>query len=235
VFFRAFMAWKAMIPVWAPFRWDPQLAAVDAWLHGGDPWRYIPTASLPFLDAVYYAWFPLLAVMVLWQAWQGEIRFFFAFALAWIVLGTGVALLVSSAGPVFYQGVTGDPRFAGLDLDPSLTARRVADALWAAYRAGEPTSISAFPSLHVAVPALYCAVLWGTRLRWPAVGFLLFTSVGSVALGWHYAVDAYAGVIGAVVCWMLAGWLSRGFIAGHPEPSVADPARVVPLAIDVRA
>jgi hypothetical protein len=29
--------------------------------------------------------------------------------------------------------------------------------------------------------------------------------VGSIALGWHYAVDGYVGAAGVAVLWMLCG------------------------------
>jgi hypothetical protein len=206
LFFRAFMSWKAQLPFWRPFTWDTWLADLDWWLHGGDPARFIPSPWLPALDAIYYAWFPVLALVVLWMAWWGDWRFFLAFAFTWIVLGTGVALAAPSAGPIFYQGVTGDARF-GAPLT-GLTTRVVADALWSAYSEGRPTSISAFPSLHVAIPALYVAAMWRTRLRWPAVLFWALTLLGSIGLLWHYAVDSYAGTLGALGCWWVTGKLT---------------------------
>ena len=88
-----------------------------------------------------------------------------------------------------------------------LTTRVVADALWGAYKEGRPTSISAFPSLHVAIPALYVAAMWRTRLRWPALLFWALTLLGSIGLLWHYAVDSYAGTLGVLGCWWITGKL----------------------------
>jgi hypothetical protein len=37
---------------------------------------------------------------------------------------------------------------------------------------------------------------------WVYTGIVL---IGSVNLGWHYAVDGYAGILGAIACWWVAG------------------------------
>ena len=43
---------------------------------------------------------------------------------------------------------------------------------------------------------------WAGALGWIIAGVTLF---GSVALGWHYAVDGYASIVGMVGLWWLAG------------------------------
>ena len=37
------------------------------------------------------------------------------------------------------------------------------------------------------------------------LAFLLCIIIGSVHLAWHYAVDAYAGILIAVIMWKLSG------------------------------
>ena len=39
--------------------------------------------------------------------------------------------------------------------------------------------------------------------------FLLAIFLGSIILGWYYAIDGYAGVLVAVAMWKLAGWIVR--------------------------
>ena len=69
------------------------------------------------------------------------------------------------------------------------------------------------PSLHVAVAAyLACVALdtrwWAIRLLGMAYAFVIL--VASVVLGWHYAVDGYAGALGAWAIWWAVGrWLAR--------------------------
>jgi len=66
--------------------------------------------------------------------------------------------------------------------------------------------IAAMPSLHVGIHALL--TLWTWRLARPLLilGILatIFTFFGSLATGWHYAVDGYVGVMLAVGCFLLA-------------------------------
>ena len=68
------------------------------------------------------------------------------------------------------------------------------------------------PSLHVAVPVLFTIVAWGIDRRLGAL-FGVYTAlilVGSVHLGWHYAVDGYVTLALVPAVWWLAGRLSRG-------------------------
>jgi hypothetical protein len=217
VFFAAFMAWKAHLPTWGHFAADPALANLDAALHGGvDPWAVLAPltgsrAALATMDFAYTVWLPLLCLVVGWRAWAEDHRFFVAFALCWILLGTGLALAAHSAGPIFYYEVTGDGRFLGLisrlQSVPELHTNEWRATLWGAYSKGLPSSISAFPSMHIAMPALFALAL-GRESRGLAHvmwGFTVLSCLAVVVLGWHYAVDAYAGIAGAWACWWVAG------------------------------
>jgi hypothetical protein len=197
-FFDAFLRWKALIAT-TGFPWDARLARLDAWLHGGPAADLLPSspALLQALDAAYYAWFPVLTLGILWGAWHPEPRvrerLALAFVLVWTVLGILGGTLFASAGPIF----TGDSAVGS-----GTVAMR--DALWSAYLAGDPTSISAMPSLHVAVPTLYALAARGL-LRWAFAGFAVVIGLGAIALHWHYAVDVYASVLGVLLLW----WLVR--------------------------
>jgi len=177
------------------------------------------------LDQAYWLWLLLIPLATLWQGWNRDLRtqrqFFLAFVLAWITLGTGLATLWSSAGPCFYDVVAGAPspytellryldsvRYA----DHALYARMTQDTLWQNYLR-EPDNpwvrISAMPSVHIATCVLY--VLAARRasrvLTAIAAGYALVILLGSVHLGWHYAVDGYVSLVLTPVIWWVSGQL----------------------------
>ena len=47
------------------------------------------------------------------------------------------------------------------------------------------------------------------RLLWPALLFFALIAFGSVDLGFHYAIDGIAGVIGAIAAYGLGGTIIR--------------------------
>lgn len=219
LFFNAFTAWKTMIPAVHPFSQDLLLERVDALLHGGAPYRLVEWLPLVPIDRIYFfGWGEVLMLALVVLAWRAETRILLAFALTWIVLGTVAAMAVSSAGPPYFLALTGSHEYADLFARLAdarggpLLAPQIQHNLWAIYRSGTMAAgsgISAFPSMHVAVPALLTFATWG-RSRVLSLLLAAFTTVvlvSSVALGWHYAVDGYASIIGAGAIWMLTARL----------------------------
>jgi hypothetical protein len=221
----AAVAWKTAIPGLHPFAFDVALANLDASIHGQDPWRSLAFLfqsgpMIRLIDVFYYLWFLAFAFVMLRTGWapfsRTRRRFLTSMALTW-TMGAVIAVLVSSGGPVYYGELTGDAvRFGALIdriNDLGLIAAGVRAALWEAYTTGSGSiiaGIAAFPSLHVAVPALVAVASRG-RARWLWWAFTVLTLLGSVILSWHYAVDGYAGIAIAIGCWLLSGWL-------HPDP-----------------
>jgi len=146
-------------------------------------------------------------------------RYFAALSLVVMLLGTVVATLFSSVGPYLYDRFYGTARFAALvaavDTSPVGSYMKEATAyLMASYANREiapGTGISAMPSMHIAIGTLDALLLH--RLgRLPSVlgwGYLALLLVGSVYMGWHYAIDSYVSLAAVLIIWFGVGRLPR--------------------------
>ncbi|AZO10216.1 MULTISPECIES: phosphatase PAP2 family protein [unclassified Mesorhizobium] len=239
----AFTTWKVNIPDIVPFYCDRALADIGEFLHGQAPWRIahaFDSDTLAMLVAVAYAkiwfveWFGLLFFAALGANQLVHLRYLTALALVTMVVGTLLATLFSSVGPIFYDEFLGGTRFA--ELVEVLKQRPgnqhvllYSDYLLDSYRADLPalgTGISAMPSMHVAIATLNAFYL--ARLnRWLGVAgwaFAIFILFGSVYTGWHYEVDGYIAMLVVAVIWhRTAGIEAKLGAAGsmpalHPSP-----------------
>ena len=111
-------------------------------------------------------------------------------------------------------------RLDAIDERIPLLSRSTQDYLIDAYQTAIPglgTGISAFPSLHVGTATVMCLFAWQFGLFWKTAGMLFVTMilVGSVHLGWHYAIDGYASIFAVMLIWHLVGKaLGNGRIGG---------------------
>jgi hypothetical protein len=222
---------KIAIPAIVPFSWDPAFADWDRLLHGGQqPWQWLqPLLGTPIattiVNSVYHLWIFVLYGILLWQMMSVarprlRMRFLITSALLWALIGNLAAILLSSAGPVYFGRVTGLPDpFAPLmeylraanEILP-VPALAVQDMLWQSYvsRGVEiGRGISAMPSMHLATS--FSFVLLGFAVqRWFGIllaGFAAFILIGSVHLGWHYAIDGYVAIVLTWIIWRFVGWL----------------------------
>jgi PAP2 superfamily protein len=214
-----FVNLKQYVPAINERLYDSPLWRLDEWLHAG----FAPSAAvsdwagehgwLDFLDQTYLIFFPVQVVVPLCFLLSRRLRpqrgrFFFAYCLLWIV-GSLVYALWPSLGPTYYRS----SRFLWLDAAPY--AQHLQYLLMQDYVRfrTDPSyydvklyyGVAAMPSLHVAVVALFAIATqrWrGLALAMWAITALTF--VGSLALGWHYAVDGYAGALIAWGCWVVA-------------------------------
>lgn len=187
------------------------------------------------IDRLYALWLFVTYFAVLLQITSTKDRrlrlhFLMSSMLAWMLLGGLAATLLSSVGPCYYGDVVGSEPYAplmeylrgavpgtrlgilGFGFTPELIAVRVQDMLWESYQEGDfgfGRGISAAPSMHVASTWLVARMLQAYG-RWAAIagwGFFGVILVGSVHLGWHYALDGYLSIAGAWALWRLTGWL----------------------------
>ena len=228
VLMMATVGWKVALPAIRPYHFDVALAHWDRILHGADPWRLLAPVfggpvGLTVLDAAYRLWFVVLPLFVVWQGWRrpspDRTKFLLALAVTWVLLAVVVAVAVSSAGPVYYERLTG---LAGpyRDLLAShqglnLVATSFQEELWWAYQygpRGPVAGISAFPSLHVAMPTLMALALWREHRAWSLAmwGYTLAILIGSIMLAWHYALDGEASIVLVGAIWWMCGYLSKG-------------------------
>jgi len=154
-----------------------------------------------------------------------RLTFLLALGLYWVIGGVMIATLLPAAGPVYLERIAGDTSFGALierlqaqAAQGRIVALEIQEWLWAGYiqESVDAAGISAFPSLHVSIPAT-CAMMARSADR--VVGWLLWlftitVLIGSVHLGWHYAVDGIGGLLLAFGCWRLsqslvAWWLRQ--------------------------
>lgn len=232
VFIGTFSFYKTNIPVFVPFHWDVALSDLDRALHFGQlPWQWLqPVLGFPIvtflLNVNYNMWF-----FVMWTLWVSfalrtgpselRTRFFLSFILIWSIGGSLLAIFFSSAGPCYFSrlGITPDPYAPLMDYLRSvgdhfpLWAIKTQDVLWSGYTGEQNviTGISAMPSMHNASTLLFALAGW--KISRP-LGILLsiFSAlifVGSIHLGWHYAVDGYFAYAMTLVIWGVCGPIAR--------------------------
>jgi hypothetical protein len=215
-----FLPLKYAIPKLVPFWLDQPLARGERALFTADPWlildRSLGWAVVP-LDRLYGLWLPTQAVILFLVILQppsaSKSRALIAYVLAWFLLGVVAAVIFSSAGPIFHDRLFGGASFAALretlQQRGAWIALAESDQMWASLASGRPTivaGISAVPSIHVAISFWLFLAARGIAPRAApyALLYALLISAGSVQLGWHYATDGLAGVLGMLGIWRLS-------------------------------
>jgi hypothetical protein len=239
----AFGTLKMLMPLSRPFSWDDRLAAADRILFlGTDPWRIThalfggPTATR-IIDVGYTLWVPAVMVGVLLAAVQPPVaraRYFLSFAAVWPLVGVVGAYALTSAGPCYAAliGTETAPWFSPLMQRLAENSQAVGgigalgwqQVLWNAYENhiyDFAHGISAAPSMHNAICTLYVLALADARpaFRLLAKAYAALVFVGSIHLGWHYAIDGILGIAAMLVIWKGVCWyLDR---VGYTSASIA--------------
>lgn len=241
----AFTSLKFLIPLIQPFAWDYDLTWLDAAVHGGaHPWELLqPLIGYPrvtvWIDYLYrFPWFWMLILLKFWLIFTSDpqrLRFLVTFLLCWLLLGNVAATLLSSGGPVYYGNfVSGPDPFAPLIsyLDSvgesyQMYVRTSQEFLLQAHLSRDlapGTGISAMPSMHISMGFFLVLIAWRYHwtLRAGAVAYLIVLEIGSVHLGWHYAIDGYVSIIGTYLIWWAVGralqWRDSRSTASAPQP-----------------
>lgn len=236
----AFTTIKLAIPHIIPFYADPLLADLDVALHFGvsptdfvhwvlPQWAIYPMAWL-YGPMWFLLWFGLAAFMAMHNDAELRTRYFWTLGLTLFVIGSLLALMLSSVGPVFYRDFYGEDRFAGLvaaiDASPVGTYMREATGyLLENFRLDGHalgTGISAMPSVHLAIVTLNAHMLTSINRVMGAFGWLYVVLIlfESVYLGWHYAIDGYVSIAVVSFIWWGVGRLlqrARSQEAGQAE------------------
>lgn len=217
---RSYRAIKVAIPRIQEFYADPIFIVWDRAIFGTDPWRIthamIGETGTRIIDGAYFAWVTVVLIAYGFAAFVRDPRFqlqsTITYLLIWILLGNAVALGLSSAGPCYVDDFFGSNYFAQLmaRLESQDTiAVQVQDFLLQA--SGDEsigTGISAMPSVHCGLTMLIVLMVYrrgGWKWAVPAVIYHAMILVGSVHLGWHYAVDGIVSTAVVPLIWFAVG------------------------------
>jgi hypothetical protein len=226
-----FTAAKILLNDVLPFAWDQRLMELGKQLHFGQhPWQWLDIQTplvTRFLELAYAFWGVLLvtvpfAVALRQPDCTARSRFLISMLLVFVLLGNLLAGGFMSAGPFWFEFI-GDSRsdYAGLfayltqiGTEGEFSALSFQRYLWQAHIQDAThlgSGISAFPSIHVAVATLYALFAWrlGRVARTTALLYLAVIMVGAIHLGWHYALDCYAGLLGAAIIYGAVGAIQR--------------------------
>ncbi|MDE2436533.1 MAG: phosphatase PAP2 family protein [Sphingomonadales bacterium] len=223
-----FSAIKSAIPTFHAYNWDETFIEVDRFLFfGHDPWEvlqpvlgYAPITAA--LALIYTCWLALNYVGCAWILFARidnslRRRFFLCFALSWSMIGGVMATLLASYGPAFIGPIMGNSHYIvlkaylrGVNQQIPVLTIPVQNMLLSHFRdsdSGLGSGISAMPSMHVAICFLFYLVAREISPRAGRFFLALFIVIwiGSVHLGYHYAVDGLVSVVAVLALWRVSG------------------------------
>lgn len=202
---------------------------------GHDPWTVThavlrwPLATY-IIDNAYHGWFAPMSLGLIVCAWGSPKSFYLrtqytlTYIGVWIVIGSAFAYLLPAAGPCFYAAFGHGPMFQPLldrlAQDQAAIAKMIPGAslgsltiqhgllrLYGSQNLAIGGGISAMPSVHNALAALFALGSFRINRIFGRImaGYAVLIWIGSIDLGWHYAVDGIVSVSMTVVMWRIAG------------------------------
>jgi hypothetical protein len=231
----SFNSFKQLVLGPVPFKYDALLAQWDkALFFGNDPWTITHAIlSEPWMtnaiDFFYHSWFLPMSIGVIICAYlpnstfRLRTQYLLTYLGVWIFIGSFLAYLFPSAGPCFYNDFVGQSdSFAQLmsrlqnasgEFEKGSFGFLVGqDHLRQTYGATNLTiggGISAMPSVHNALAVLFAIAAFEVNRKagWVMIGYAILIWIGSIHLGWHYAVDGIVAAIATLGLWHGAGTL----------------------------
>ena len=224
LFFSSFTATKTAIPFLVGYTWDPFLTHADRLIFGDDAWRiahhWLGNGAAATLEWFYcVVWglglFFVMALVPLNSSPRFTARFYTAMLGILLFGGFVLAYFFSSAGPVFAHLVNSDPSDQFADLRAGLSStlepygpigftQKYLAAVLHSHEAVKGGGISAMPSMHLGVVAVYMFAAWRSRWFVPALVFWLIIFVGSAYFGYHYWIDGIVATFVALFAWICA-------------------------------
>ena len=245
VFLSNIMSIKTTIPEFVPFYFDPIAMKIDrALFFGHDAWEIVaPIYKIQGIviltDLLYAVVWPIILAGCWYYSFTSKAmdihrryQFSLAIILAFIIGGNILAIVFSSVGPIYFETYYGSDHFAQIGQElgnigkevPLHATKLQARLLEFANDPDNPINgISAVPSMHIATTVLMLTLFWRTPLaRMVTFVFTVFIGIGSIMMGWHYAIDGLFAIPIAIGCWYLAGWILHKY-AGAPNKAVPQP------------
>lgn len=188
-----------------------------------------PAASAA-INFLYNIWFFIMwCFLITFMCWvsrpQLRMQVLISFCLVWIINGNVAGAILSSVGPCYYNHL-----YPHLDSFAQLMARlnehndlllaqdnyfniwaiKTQNDLWQSYltsASGLGDGISAMPSMHVSIATLIALTMTRCHkyLSWLGWIYVVIIELGSVHLGWHYAVDGYLAIFMTSLLWLAVG------------------------------
>ncbi|NQT90839.1 MAG: phosphatase PAP2 family protein [Candidatus Omnitrophica bacterium] len=209
---------KQIIPLVNPVLFDNQMWRLDQAFHFGISPTILMVELfknnfvLHAMDVIYASFFlknivvPLIFILQ-YKSKTLRNQFITAICLCWIIGGMSYYLF-PAMGPCYLT----PGFFSSMDIP---IAKQLQDILLECYtvvrqnpyspRGRNFYGIAAMPSLHIAIVALF--TFFARRLnRFLYIGlliYLIFMFIGSILLGWHYAIDGYVGLLLAILIYFI--------------------------------
>lgn len=229
----AFNVFKQGVLPSVGYEFDDLFSAIDTMIFGvASPgvWlvKYFNSPNISgFIDLVYHTWFFPMALGVILVAYSSSpalrLRYMLTFVLAWIVMATFMAYLLPAAGPFYapLKGAGADDFTQLLNLlnEHQYKLGEISALAYQSYLFKAESSanfvmgggISAMPSMHNAFALLFALGMW-MYSKALGVVFLIYAFaifIGSVYLGWHYAIDGLVAWLIVIMLWVFSGWIVR--------------------------